>query len=815
MKSNTKIRGLTLCFFFILALSVLFFSGCTNKITQDSLIREMADRKHLTYFPEIPYKLKQFSSYNRESVGPDKEGWYANADMSYFLREEENEGRREFVMFDTDGPGAIVRWWMTFYKAQDGVIRLYLDHEPEPIIQGHPYEVLSRGTLAPAPFSVAVPDEAPEEERGNNLYVPIPFAKHCKITYENDILELKDGHLWPDVFYNICYREYEPGTRVESFSKEALTRAQQTLEKTKESLEDFQPPASYENELARDIAPGESSTLQFTEKGMAVSHLVLEISSSDLRQALRSTVLSVSFDGTQTVWVPVGEFFGTGYEMLDHETWMNRSTEDGLMESFWIMPFQETCSLNFHNYGDETVKIKVTAGLCSYQWKPESLYFGATWHEYHHIKTRSERGDFFDVNYVDIKGKGIYAGDQITLFNMADTWWGEGDEKIFVDGEYFPSSFGTGSEDYYGYAFGHPESFSHPFISQPTGSGNFNPGLTVNIRLRSLDAIPFTSSISSNIELWHWRATCIDYAMTAFYYTQASCSVNIKPDRESVRLPVAKSKDDFYSDKAGDTCLTIEQIKGKEKTIKVAMAQIFCLDGDRSGNFVRIENAVKEAKEKGAELVAFPETSVLGWVNPDAHDRAYPIPGPDSDRLCDLAEKYKVFISIGMAEIENEKLFDTHILIDDKGNILAKHRKINALTELMSPPYTKGSQIQAIDTRLGKIGLMICADTFKDELLLKMKEQTPDFVLVPYGWAAKEESWPDHGKELHKVVRHAAEIIGCPVIGTDLVGEITHGPWRGLTYGGQSIAVNQHAEILARCRDRDREIAVFEIKQGD
>lgn len=34
-----------------------------------------------------------------------------------------------------------------------------------------------------------------------------------------------------------------------------------------------------------------------------------------------------------------------------------------------------------------------------------------------------------------------------------DWWWGEGDEKFFVDGEKFPSSFGTGSEDYIGYAW--------------------------------------------------------------------------------------------------------------------------------------------------------------------------------------------------------------------------------------------------------------------------------------------------------------------------------------------------------------------------
>ena len=38
----------------------------------------------------------------------------------------------------------------------------------------------------------------------------------------------------------------------------------------------------------------------------------------------------------------------------------------------------------------------------------------------------------------------------------AGGWWGEGDEKFFVDGEKFPSTFGTGSEDYFGYAWCHP-----------------------------------------------------------------------------------------------------------------------------------------------------------------------------------------------------------------------------------------------------------------------------------------------------------------------------------------------------------------------
>lgn len=170
--------------------------------------------------------------------------------------------------------------------------------------------------------------------------------------------------------------------------------------------------------------------------------------------------------------------------------------------------------------------------------------------------------------------------------------------------------------------------------------------------------------------------------------------------------------------------------------------------GGRLGNFVRIENEVVEAKEKGAEMVTFPEIAILAWVNPDTRERAYSIFGPDSDRLCTLVKKHKIFISIGLVEKEEGKLFDTHILIDDEGNILSKHRKINILTELMSPHYTRGDKIKTEDTRLGIIRTIICADTFKDEHILRLEEQKPDFVIIPYGWAAKEEAWPDHGKQL-------------------------------------------------------------------
>ena len=243
--------------------------------------------------------------------------------------------------------------------------------------------------------------------------------------------------------------------------------------------------------------------------------------------------------------------------------------------------------------------------------------------------------------------------------------------------------------------------------------------------------------------------------------------------------------------------------------MKIAIAQIICLDGDLSGNLKRITNAVEEAKQKGAEIVVFPESSLLGWVNPEAFQRASPVPGRESEIICMLAKKHNIFICIGLDEKDGEKLYDSAILVDDQGDILLKHRKINVLPELMTPAYSVGEGVQVAQTRLGKIGVMICADSFRDNLLQGMKEKSPDLLLIPYGWAAPEDKWPGHGLELLKVVKNAALKVNCPVVGTNLIGQISHGPWTGQIYGGQSVAWDPKNNNLVTAKDRERDIVVF------
>ena len=245
--------------------------------------------------------------------------------------------------------------------------------------------------------------------------------------------------------------------------------------------------------------------------------------------------------------------------------------------------------------------------------------------------------------------------------------------------------------------------------------------------------------------------------------------------------------------------------------VRIAVCQIVCLDGDRRGNLARIENAVAEAAGMGAEIACFPETAIYGWVNPDAHHRADPIPGKDSRCLGEMARKHGVHLCVGLEEKEGEHLYDSAILMDDAGQILLKHRKIILLSELMTPPYSPGGDVKVAKTKFGKVGLLICADTHKRQILEQMANLKPDLLLVPYGYAEKEEAWPEHGKQLERVVAEAAKAVGAPVVGTNLVGQITHGPWIGRTYGGHSVAAERTGGILRLGRDFDRDVRIVEV----
>ena len=156
------------------------------------------------------------------------------------------------------------------------------------------------------------------------------------------------------------------------------------------------------------------------------------------------------------------------------------------------------------------------------------MYFHAKWRTAD-MKTRP----FHDWTYCDLKGKGVFVGDMLSVMNPVGAWWGEGDEKIFVDGEKFPSWFGTGSEDYYGYAWSNPEPFSHPYHNQTRCDGKGTGatfGLTSVNRFHILDAVPFEKSFRFDMECWHWDPNVtVNYAATSYWYARPGATDDFEP----------------------------------------------------------------------------------------------------------------------------------------------------------------------------------------------------------------------------------------------------------------------------------------------
>jgi hypothetical protein len=555
--------------YLILVIAIPFMAillSCNNQsgeINIESLLREMTDREHIAKFPNPEFTTKQFSSYNIASEKPGDYTWFANLDNNYFLRTEENEGRREFVLFDAEGPGTVVRFWATFARYdREGILRFYFDGEDTPRIEGEGMEILSGGGLVESPLSFSVSEDCDYSRRGHNLYLPIPYSSHLKITYESDgIPEARDGIdevRNPTIemfYYQINYRSYYPGIQVESFSLESLETYKDVIKETQKKILERDrglDDIDLETETFSDkLAPG-AEKLITVEGGRAIRMIQLKLDADDLEQALRSTVIKASFDGEQTIWAPVGDFFGAGYKNTPADTWYQKVSPDGTLQVFWIMPFKKKCELALINYGSQDVDVSDgEVSSSKWKWDGRSMYFGSSWYQNTRINTGINKdingqGDMYDIKYTRLNGQGVYVGDGVTLFNCSTAWWGEGDEKIFVDNEEFPSHFGTGTEDYYGYAWCRPESFIHPFISQPDGTGNLGIGYTLNMRFRCLDVIPFKERLQFDMEMWHHGYTIINHAPVTFWYIRPEGECEIPEDIEGVKEEVVLHREQIF-----------------------------------------------------------------------------------------------------------------------------------------------------------------------------------------------------------------------------------------------------------------------------
>jgi len=500
-------------------------TGAKQRVTMETLLDEMVSVEEQSRRPSPAYTARQESSYDRGSVSPDHQGWFANNDGFGIIRTDTVDGRVERVMFDQTGPGAITRIWITTLDTR-GTWRFYFDGAETPGWVIPAYDLMKAG-LPNAEGALIIPHTSykPEGRGGNTSFLPIPYAQSCKITFEDEA-----GINATPKYYHINYRKYPADVEVETFSPQVLDRAAGRIKEVNDNL--LHPSVALRKgerklETSAVMKPGDSVTLSLPKGNNAVYALSFAVTPNDASayaDVMRRLILTADFDGKETVMVPLSDFSGGGIGAPKVSSWFLDSDGKGNVTSRWLMPYRRTGAITLRNISDESVDVAITATVAPLKWNKRSLYFHASWKRQDsiYIHNRPEEQDrCLDWNFARLQGYGIYKGDVLTLYNHAPRWYGEGDEKIWVDGDTFPSHFGTGTEDYYNSSWAPVYPFHTPFGGAPRADEGSSHGYNTFFRTRNLDGIPFERDFRFDIEMLGWDPGVADYATTIYWYGDA------------------------------------------------------------------------------------------------------------------------------------------------------------------------------------------------------------------------------------------------------------------------------------------------------
>lgn len=501
-----------------------------TSITTASLFEEMIDLARLANFPSPAFHTVQYSSFDRCSKIPGGPGWFANSDgfgdepMPNFekvLKEPAVDGIGEYLIADVKGPGSIVRLWSA---AISGKIQLFLDNKLTPLYDGPAID-----------FFHHVYDSFPEVNNLNKdllkrtiyerdaAYSPIPFKESMRLVW---IGNLKEIH-----FYHVGVRLYEPGTEVISFSPQDLATYSKTMNRVINVLSDPERnylPHSKEPSLpiSASIAPSEKREILTLRGPEALEILTIKLKAQNTDKALRQTLLQIVCDDNPwgQVQSPLGDFFGAAPGINPFDSLPFTVRPDGTMLCRYVMPFKNSLKIIIENFGDEPVQIEGSALPMPFKWDDgRSMHFRARWRVDHNLIASNEAVQ--DLPFLIAYGSGVYVGTTSFVLNpcpvptSGGNWWGEGDEKIFIDKDKVPSTFGTGTEDYYNYSWSAPDLFNYPYCGQPRNDGPGNRGFVTNFRWHILDCLPFKSRVQFYMELFsHERTPGLSYARIGYHY---------------------------------------------------------------------------------------------------------------------------------------------------------------------------------------------------------------------------------------------------------------------------------------------------------
>lgn len=447
--------------------------------------------------PLEPYERSlHFSS----SATPDKVGLahlapeiLGDMDHGFFLRVEEKGAFTDAVLAETSGPGMVSWVWSANPM---GELLLYIDDPNTPAVT-MPFKDFIRGKFLPVRFPFAA-----VTANGFNLHFPVIHSTYLKL-----VLRVPDKKQLAAFYYQIAWDAL--AGPVEPFNPEQIRQQKPFLRQTAKQLMNPATPAAAAKQV---VAPPRQAIEIFrTETAGVMDSLQIEAPSKKALSALR---IKAFWDAAQPAAVdcPLHLLAGVSSDFENVDS-LPLTVDGNRLSIRWPMPFGAGSRLVLIN--EQAKEIPLNIRISVSKETPSALRFHTR-----HARFQGLRTDAPNVlTLADISGAGRIAGCAINVRSCTDQWWGEGDQIIRLDDLHNPAWRGTGTEDYFGFAWCSTKEFNHPFRGQSRVVRHADYRNSAMHRYHLLDTLPFHTAAQFQTEAWGLAPGTMDYESVIMYYS--------------------------------------------------------------------------------------------------------------------------------------------------------------------------------------------------------------------------------------------------------------------------------------------------------
>jgi len=247
-----------------------------------------------------------------------------------------------------------------------------------------------------------------------------------------------------------------------------------------------------------------------------------------------------------------------------------------------------------------------------------------------------------------------------------------------------------------------------------------------------------------------------------------------------------------------------------KETITIALAQMSCLRGNKAENIKKMEHFAIIAKKHAADVIVFPELSLTGYVVKDQlYELAETIPGPSVKAVETIAKKAKAYIVFGMPEVSEKTqatLYNTAVLISPEG-FVGKYRKMYLPTHSVFEEkryFRPGYEAAVYDTKVGKIGLIICYDIFFPEVCRLTRLHGAQLIICISASPAVRRTFFET-LTVARAIENTAFLAYVNLVGIE----------DGLQFWGGSMVIGPNGKILAQAKYDEEDLVTCDVDYAD